>query len=143
MIIDFNRVEHLGILGMSKEEKIQKALVGTFPNVTNDTVSNLFKLFTAATKQFNYIPSDDLKKTTFVNFMYTNSGIDKNLIAVFIDRVRDAITSGTIDIKDINPNVNKSTWQYYVYPVLGLIALIAITKFSSNVRGLATIYKAK
>lgn len=143
MLVQFAKPEHLGILGLSKEEKIYKTLSPTFPDITVDGVSNLFKLYTAASKQFNYIPSDDSKKTVFVNYMYSNSGLDKNLIAVFIDRVKDAITTGEVDIKDINPNINKSTWQYYIYPVLGLIALIAIVKFSSNVKGIATLYKMR
>lgn len=140
MIVDL-QPEYMGIFGMSKEEKIYKTLRKTFPDITLNTVKNLLRVFNSAVKQLKTMPTDSIKKTQFVNYIHNQTGINSNIIAVFIDRLNDSIESGSVNIKEVNPEISKSKWQYYVYPVLGVAGLIALSILSSNVKTFAQLRK--
>lgn len=131
--------EAMGVFGLSIEEKFTKELRKDFKNVNNDTSKNLYKVYLAAVKQYKKIPENVVDKKLFEEFIYKNSGIDRIIIMKFIDIVRQFILEGKIDIKKINPELNKSKWQYYAFPLLGIIGLIAVSRITSNIRGIATL----
>lgn len=140
MLIDL-QPEYMGIFGLTKEEKLYKLVRVTFPEITLNTIKNLLRVFNSAVKELKVMPVDTIKKTLFVNYIKKQTGINANIIAVFIDRLNDSIESGSVNIKEVNPEITKSKWQYYIYPILGVAGLIAISKISSNVKNIAQLRK--